>query len=139
MSLLTYRLPYEQRLVVAQFVPKRLRGPGHPWYDDLDILDIILFAIRTGLPWRRVTSGAPSRHTCKRRYDKWFESGVLRRVLMALAEDLEYRAGIDAFDPDLKVPEDPQELASWEWQTVLLLRSSGAARILNSPRKRSAA
>jgi len=139
MSLHIYRLPYEQRLVVARFLPRHLRGPGHPWYDDLDILDIILFAIRTGLPWRRVTSGAPSRQTCKRRYDEWLESGVLRQVLIALAEDLTYRTGIDPFDPGLKVPEGPQAQASWAWQTVLLLRSPGAARILNAPARRSVA
>ena len=124
-------LAHEQRLLVARELPARPSKPGRPWLDDLDILDIVLIVIRTGLPWGAITTRSPSRHTCKRRYELWLKLGVLRRVLIVLEEDLEHRTGIDPFDPDLELPEDPAELDSWEWETVLLLRSPGAARILH--------
>jgi len=125
-----FRLTHEQRLLVLRFLPRHPHGPGRPWLDSLAVLDVILHVMRTGISWRALGITSPSRRTCKRRYDEWLASGALRQILLALAEDLEYRAGIDPFAPVLKVPDDPRRRASWVWQTVLLLRSQDSRRIL---------
>src|SRR5512133_3927755 len=76
--------------------PRREDGRGRPWRDPRDVLDGILWILRTGAPWKDLPERYPPYQiTCHRRFQRWIEEGVLSGVLEALAEDLEERGDID--------------------------------------------
>jgi transposase len=75
--------------------PRREDGRGRPWRDPRDVLDGILWILRTGAPWNDLPKRYPPYQTCHRRFQQWIEEGVLGKMLEALAEDLEERGQID--------------------------------------------
>lgn len=60
-----------------------------------DILNGILWVLRTGAPWHDLPERYPPYQTCHRRFQRWAEEGVLGKVLRALAFDLKDRGGLD--------------------------------------------
>ena len=72
--------------------PRREDGRGRPWRDPRDVLNGILWILRTGAPWKDLPERYPPYQTCHRRFQKWIEEGVLSAILEALALDLEERA-----------------------------------------------
>ena len=68
--------------------PRRADGKGRPWRDPRDVLNGILWVLRTGAPWRDLPKRYPSYQTCHRRFQGWACDGTLERVLAALSEDL---------------------------------------------------
>src|SRR5215212_2296862 len=75
--------------------PQREDGGGRPWRDPRDVLNGILWILRTGAPWKDLPERYQPYQTCHRRFQRWIEEGVLGGVLEALAEDLEERGEID--------------------------------------------
>jgi len=75
--------------------PRREDGRGRPWRDPRDVLNGILWILRTGAPWKDLPERYPPYQTCHRRFQAWTEEGVLAGVLEALAQDLEERGRID--------------------------------------------
>jgi transposase len=75
--------------------PRREDRRGRPWRDPRDVLDGILWILRTGAPWKDLPKRYPPYQTSHRRFQQWIEEGVLGKVLEALAEDLEERGQID--------------------------------------------
>jgi transposase len=98
--------------------------------DDRHALNGVLWVLRTDYPWADLPARYPSRYVCSRRYRKWRESGLLKRILVALAEDLEARRGITASDMNLDAPPTAHGRATWWWQTVLLLRSPAVVDLM---------
>ncbi len=91
-------LTEKQWAVLAPLLPKpRLRQDrrGRPWRDPRDVLNGILWILRTGAPWQDLPERYPSYQTCHRRFQYWVESGTMQRVLEALARDLEARGELD--------------------------------------------
>lgn len=70
-------------------------GRGRPWRDPRDVLNGILWILRTGAPWADLPERYPPYQTCHRRFQAWAEAGVMERVLHALARDLQERGGLD--------------------------------------------
>lgn len=70
-------------------------GRGRPRVPARDILDGILWILRTGAPWKDLPSRYPPYQTCHRRYQEWIEGGVVDQVLEQLIQDLEERGKID--------------------------------------------
>jgi len=70
-----------------EFEGTGLRG-GRPWRDPRDVLDGILWILRTGARWHDLPRRYPPPQTCHRRFQKWVREGVLDAVLRALDEDL---------------------------------------------------
>jgi transposase len=60
-----------------------------------DVLNGVLWVLRTGAPWHDLPERYPPYHTCHRRFQRWAEEGVLVEILRALAEDLKSRGGLD--------------------------------------------
>ena len=88
----------EQWALVRPLLPKpRVRRDhrGRPWRDPRDVLNGVLWILRTGAPWKDLPDRYPSYQTCHRRFQHWVESGTLDRVLQTVARDLEARGGID--------------------------------------------
>ena len=57
--------------------PRRGDGRGRPWRDPRDVLNAILWILRTGAPWKDLPERYPPYQTCHRRFQKWIEEGVL--------------------------------------------------------------
>jgi transposase len=88
----------EQWKVLESLIPKPPRredGRGRPWRDPRDVLNGILWILRTGAPWKDLPERYPPYQTCHRRFQRWTKEGVLKEVLGALAEDLKERGGLD--------------------------------------------
>ena len=72
---------------------RRKDGRGRPWRDRREVLDGILFILRTGAAWADLPERYPPYQTCHRRFQQWVRSGIMRGVLEAVAEDLRLRRG----------------------------------------------
>jgi transposase len=87
-----------QWAILAPLLPKpRVRRDrrGRPWRDPRDVLNGILWILRTGAQWKDLPDRYPSYQTCHRRFQRWVHEGTLRRILKALAADLHARGGLD--------------------------------------------
>jgi transposase len=89
----------EQWAVLRPLIPppkRRGDGRGRPIeHDDRVVLNGVLWIMRTGSPWADLPNEYPSYSTCFRRFSQWVKDGTLRRLLEALAQDLEMRGDID--------------------------------------------
>jgi transposase len=91
-------LSERQWQLLAPLLPKpKLRRDkrGRPWRDPRDVLNGILWVMRTGAPWHDLPARYPSYQTCHRRFQLWVKHGTLKRVLHALARDLAAAGGFD--------------------------------------------
>ncbi|HEX9692961.1 MAG TPA: IS5 family transposase [Gemmatimonadales bacterium] len=68
---------------------------GRPWRDPRDVLNGILWILRTGAPWADLPDRYPPYQTCHRRFQQWVRDGTLEQVLEALARDLARRGRLD--------------------------------------------
>ena len=88
----------EQWLTVAALLPelpRRSDGRGRPWRSQREVLNGVLWILRSGARWKDLPGCFPSYQTCHRRYQGWVDSGALRDILEVLAEDLRERGQID--------------------------------------------
>jgi transposase len=75
---------------------QRADGRGRPIeHDNRAIMDGVLWILRTGAAWSDLPDEFASYTTCFRRFSGWVKDGTLRRLLEALAQDLEARGDID--------------------------------------------
>jgi transposase len=140
-------LTEEQWAIVEPLLPKprvRSDGRGRPWKDPRDVLNGVLWVLRTGAPWHDVPDRYPPYQTCHRRFQSWVRSGAIRRVLQALAEDLRHRGGIDVSEafidgtfsgakkggPASARPSAARGPRSWQLQTALVFLSPLASSLL---------
>jgi len=125
--------------------PKRRKdGKGRPWRDRREVLNGILYILRTGAPWADLPERYPPYQTCHRRFQQWVKSGVMRGVVEALAEDLRVRGGFDlreafidgTFSPakrgalESARPSGARGPSSWQSQTAMVFLSPFARRVL---------
>ncbi len=88
----------DQWAVLAPLLPEPRVRPdrrGRPWRDPRDVLNGILWILRTGAPWHDLPRRYPPYQTSHRRFQLWVRSGTLERVLRTRAEDLRARGGLD--------------------------------------------
>lgn len=84
----------EQWEIVRKRLPKeelRKGVRGRPWADARQVLNDVLWILRTGARWSELPDRYPSYQTCHRRYRKWVREGVLEKV----PEDLDRRDRLD--------------------------------------------
>ena len=124
--------------------PRRPDGRGRPWRDAGEVLNGILWILRTGAPWKDLPDRYPSYQTCHRRFQQWVREGALESVLQALAEDLRDRGGLDLrecfIDGSFVIakkgaegwerPSGAKVRSSWQWQTALVFLSPYASPVL---------
>jgi transposase len=143
----------EQWSVVEEYIPqrkKRADGKGRPARSDREILNGIIWILRTGARWCDLPERYPPYQTCHRRYQSWIEQRVLRKILEALAEDLHKRGEIDLSECFVDatfigakrgVPRSVKRAVergqrSWQWQTLMVFQSPStheALHLLKSP------
>lgn len=68
---------------------------GRPYRDAREVLNAVLWVLRTGAPWVDLPRRYPPYQTCHRRFQRWVQRGVLTKILAALRRDLETRGGIE--------------------------------------------
>ena len=141
----------EQWGVLEPLLPtpvKRADGRGRPWRQPREVLNGILWVLRTGAPWHDLPERYPPYQTCHRRFQQWVRDGVLERVLKALAEDLRVRGKLDLEEcfvdgtfvaakkgGDLWArPSGAKVRRSWQWQTALVFLSPSIPRALRRTR-----
>ena len=131
-----------QWLAIKRFIPADEKRPpaekgGRPWRPARDVLNGILWVLRTGAPWGDLPGRYPPYQTCHRRFQRWVREGVLPKALAALRRDLETRGGIEdveGFIDGTYVPAKKGGRASgnaapamrprsWQLQTAMVFRS----------------
>ena len=121
-------------LLSSNSLSERGRPPIH---DDRSVLNGILWVLRTGAAWADLPERFPSSSTCYRRFSKWGKAGLFRKILAALARDLEERGAINLpecfIDGTFVVakkgaqkwerPSGAKVRSSWLLQTLLVFHS----------------
>src|SRR5258706_13783662 len=72
-------------------LPRRADGRGRPWRSSREVLNGILWILRTGAQWADLPDRYPPYQTCHRRFQPWGRDGTLERVLEALARSAKDR------------------------------------------------
>jgi transposase len=67
---------------------RRADGKGRPPIDKRQVINGILWVLRTGAPWKDLPPRYPSRSTYHRWLTKWATDGTWERMRMALLEEL---------------------------------------------------
>src|SRR5580704_6536904 len=126
-------------------------GRGRPWRDPRDVLNGVLWILRTGAPWADLPGRYPPYQTCHRRYQAWVRTGVLDRILHALAEDVRDRGGLDLSECFIdgtfviakmgalgwEKPSGAKVQRSWQWQIALAFLSPSTWPVLVRMKSRS--
>lgn len=140
-------LTNEQWNRLADLIPHRPRppgSPGRPRREPREVLDGILWVLRTGAPWKDLPERYPPHTTCHRYFQQWSRSGVFEAILKALAADLRDRGGLDlsegfidgTFAPAKKGalawarPNAAKAPKSWALQTAMVFLSPCARPVL---------
>jgi len=135
--------------VIRLFIPdteveRTSEKGGRPWRDPRDVLNGILWLLRTGAPWADLPRRCPPPQTCHRRYQKWVKEGVLEAVLNGLAENLRIRGKLDLTEAyvdgshagakrgvlllgSLAAAKRPR---SWQWRTATAFLSPLGLRVV---------
>lgn len=80
----------EQWEVLEPLFQEERSGAGRPQvHPDREVLNGVLWVLRTGAAWRDLPDRFPSSSPCSRRFSKWVKDGRLRKILEPLARHLE--------------------------------------------------
>lgn len=88
----------EQWNIVEPLIPKHrcsFDGRGRPRRNDREVLEGILWILKTGARWKDLPREYPPHQTCHRRLQEWVRRGVIHGILTAIAQDMELRGKID--------------------------------------------
>ena len=134
----------EQWALIEQYFPKpRVGQRGRPQRDAREVMNGVLWILRTGAPWQDLPERFPPYQTCHRRFQNWVRTGVLERVLEALARHLRRTGEFDLSEcfidgsfvgakkgavPSAR-PSGARVRSSWQWQTALALQSPSTLRL----------
>ena len=144
----------KQWAIIKEHIPEdpvRKDGRGRPWSDQREVLEAILWVLRTGAPWRDLPERFPSHQTVHRRFQGWRKAGVIQRILRALARDLRDRGGLDLSECFIDAsfssakkgaissarPSGARESRSWRSRTAMVFLSPFARRALRQRRSGS--
>ena len=137
----------EQWAVLAPLIPEPPRREdkrGRPWKDTREVINGVLWILRSGARWQDLPGRFPPYQTCHRRFQQWVRDGSLRRVLEALAEDLRTRGDLDLTEcfidgtfivakkggTELVRLSGARARNSWWWQTLMVFLSPPTLRVL---------
>jgi len=140
--------------LIAPLLPKPRRrrdARGRPRRDARQVLDGVLWILRTGAQWADLPERYPPYQTCHRYFQQWCRDGTLKRLLHALAEDLYERGRIDITEAFIDgtfagakkggLPSERRSEGrgrrSWQSQTALVFLSPVGLQVLRHMRPRS--
>jgi transposase len=131
-------------------MPRRADGRGRPWRSSREVLNGILWILRTGAQWADLPDRYPPYQTCHRRYQRWVHEGRFERILEGLATDLKERGQLDLSECFIDGtfilakkgegvwvrPSGAKVRNSWQWQTALVYLSPSVPLRLRLTRSR---
>jgi transposase len=137
----------EQWAVIEPLLPKpkrRADGRGRPRREDREVLNGILWILRSGARWIDLPERFPPYQTCHRRFQEWVRDGTLKEVLETIAGHLRRSGKIDLSEcfidgsfiaakkgaPLLGKLSGARVRSSWAWQTALVFLSPSTQRLL---------
>jgi len=137
----------EQWVIIAPLIPeppRREDGRGRPWKDSREVMNGILWVLRSGARWDDLPERFPPYQICHRRFQQWVRDGVLWSLLEALAEDLQTRGELDLTEcfidgmfvvakkegAEWERPSGARVRSSWQLQTALVFLSPYTQRLL---------
>lgn len=105
---------------------------GRPFAPNREVLEGILWVLKTGARWQDLPAGYPNYSTCWRRLTQWEEQGVWLDLWRAYLEELDHRGRVDweecfidgSFAPAKKgatasaKPRKGREQSGWWWSTA---------------------
>src|ERR1700757_4763691 len=91
-----------------------MRGE-QPWKSRRSVINGILWVLRTGAPWADLPDRYPSFQTCHRRFQQWVRSGVMTKIMTALALKLSAKGGIDVREAFIDASFAPAKKGSFSW------------------------
>jgi len=125
--------------MLKTLLPKPKRSPkgGRPPADNREVLEGILWVLRTGARWQDLPNRYPSASTCWRRLRLWEEQGVWLDVWRKFLSMLDEKGALDwqeAFidgsfapakkgGPLLGLPNGAKERSGWWWSTARVFLS----------------
>jgi transposase len=141
------QLTDEQWAILNPLIAEPIRcedGRGRPWRENREVLDGILWILRTGARWQELPGRFPPYQTCHQRFQMWVRNGTLKSILEALAEDLRSRGELDLSEcfingtfvtakkgaHKLERPSGAKARRSWQWQTALVFLSPSTPILL---------
>jgi len=142
------KLTEEQWAFIKPMLPKeRVRKDkrGRPWKDPRDVLEGILWILKTGARWQDLPERYPPYQTCHRRYQSWVKAGVFKKILIKLAEHLRERGKIDLAETFIDAtfvdakkgvqksakPSVVRELKSWQSSIIQVFLSPYPLKVLH--------
>lgn len=137
----------EQWAILELLIPvkeAREDGKGRPRINNRDVMNGILWVLRTGAAWQDLPDRYPSPATCHRRFQEWQREGVLEKILTSLADDLKERGKLDLSECFIdgtfvsakkgggqsERPSGAKVRRSWQWQTALVFLSPFTWKVL---------
>jgi transposase len=136
----------EQWSLIESFFdkPEVVQARGRPRRADREVMDGVLWILRSGARWCDLPGRFPPYQTCHRRFQQWVKDGTLGKVLETLAEDLHSRGGLDLSEcfidgtfvvakkgaSELEKPSGAKARNSWQWQTLLVFLSPSTRKVL---------
>ena len=144
-------LTEKQWIIIEPLIPKGKSGvgrKGRPRKNDREILNGILWILRTGAPWKYLPREYPPRSTCHRRFTGWVRDKTLEKILEHLARDLQERGGLDLREAfidgsfasakkggfALGLPNAERAPRSWQLSTAMVFLSPYASKVLRRMR-----
>ncbi len=117
---------------------------GRPRRSEREVMNGVLWILRSGARWADLPDRFPPYQTCHRRFQEWVKDGRLKKVLETLAEDLLERGKLDLSETfidgtfvsakkgalKLERPSGAKARNSWQWQTALVFLSPSTLALL---------
>jgi transposase len=117
--------------------PPIVETRGRPRRTEREVLNGVLWILRSGARWQDLPERFPSYQTCHRRFQQWVRDGRLKNILETLAKDLLVRGKLDLSEcfidgtfivakkgaAELEKPSGAKARSSWQWQTALVFLS----------------
>ena len=134
----------EQWLLIKPLFPKpRVGVRGRPQRDAREVMNGVLWILRTGARWQDLPERYPPYQTCHRRFSAWVEAKLLEKVLNKLTWHLRQHGDFDLSEcfidgsfvgakkgalPSAK-PSGARVRSSWQWQTAMALQSPSTSSL----------
>lgn len=142
----------EQWAKIAPLLPKRKANPkgGRPRCDERQVLEGILWILKTGAPWADLPTRYPSRSTCHRRLSQWEAEGVWIRIWRLFLGELDEQGLVEwnetfadaTFMPAKKgaaglgKPAVAKARSLWWWSTARVFLWEASPRLLRRAKQR---
>ncbi|MDQ3749264.1 MAG: transposase [Acidobacteriota bacterium] len=117
---------------------------GRPLRPACEVLNGVLWILRSGARWSDLPDRFPPYQSCHRRFQGWVKDGRLRKVLETLAQDLMEGGKLDLSETFIdgtfvsakkgalrwERPSGAKALHEWQWQTALVFLSPSTRNLL---------